>query len=144
MDEKNMCGLNFGIQFNVISPSAPGVTRVIQQIVHLILVRRHLPKFLNRHMDKRILLTKRIKIHYYKDDVIPRGGHLPVKQNRVIISGIEAQIRVHLKRAVLLPDAVYARDPIFDVSLRIPITLLELVLLGIEILLATWQRLVLE
>jgi len=55
MDEKNVCGLNFGIQFNVILPAAPGVTRIAQQIVYLILVGCHLPKFLNRHMDKGIL-----------------------------------------------------------------------------------------
>ncbi len=61
VDEKNVCGLNFGIQFNVILPAAPGVTRIVQQIVYLILVGCHLPKFLNRHMDKRILLAKRIR-----------------------------------------------------------------------------------
>jgi hypothetical protein len=52
VDEKNVCGLNFGIQFNVILPAAPDVTRIVQQIVHLILIASCLPKFLNRHMDK--------------------------------------------------------------------------------------------
>src|SRR5262245_53759369 len=53
------------------------------------------------------------------------------------------QVRVHLKRAVLLSDSVYSRDPILDVPGCIPIALFELVLLGIEILLTTRQRLVL-
>src|SRR5215475_12955053 len=94
-------------------------------------------------MDKGILLAKRIKVHHHEDDVVPRGGHLAVEQNRIVIGGIEAQVCVHLKGAVLLADSVYSRDPILDVSRRVPIALLELVLLGIEILFATWQRLVL-
>ena len=52
VDEKNVCGLNFWIQFNVILPAAPDVTRIVQQIVHVIFIAFHLPEFLNRHMDK--------------------------------------------------------------------------------------------
>lgn len=29
VNEENVCGLNFWIQFNVISPTAPNVTRVV-------------------------------------------------------------------------------------------------------------------
>jgi hypothetical protein len=89
------------------------------------------------------LLAKRVKIHHHEDDVVPRGGHLCVKQNRVVIGVIEAQVRERLKRAVLFPDSVYARNPVLDVSGRIPIAFLKLVLLGIEILLTTRQGLVL-
>jgi len=28
--DKDVCWLNFGVQFNVILPAAPGVTRVVQ------------------------------------------------------------------------------------------------------------------
>src|SRR5262245_17099601 len=56
---------------------------------------------------------------------------------------IEAQVRVHLKRAVLLADLIDARNPGFDVSGRIPIAFLELVFFGIKVLLTTWQSLIL-
>ena len=52
VDEKKVCGLNFGIQFNVILPAAPGVSRIVQQIVHLILIAFHPPEFLNRHTNE--------------------------------------------------------------------------------------------
>jgi hypothetical protein len=42
-----------------------------------------------------------------------------------------------LKCAVLLPDLVYARDPILDVSQCIPVALLQLILLGIKVFLPT-------
>src|SRR4030095_3749831 len=87
MDEKNVSWLNFGVQFNVILPAAPHVTGVGQQIVYLILVRRHLSKFSNRHMDKRTLLAKWIEIYRHKDDVVPGWGHLAIEQNRVVIGG---------------------------------------------------------
>jgi hypothetical protein len=48
VDEKNVCGLNFGIKFNVILPAAPCVTRIVQQIVYLIFVGCHLAKFSDR------------------------------------------------------------------------------------------------
>ena len=51
VDEKNVCGLNSGIEFHVVLSSAPGITRIVQQIVHLILIVFHLAKLLNWHVD---------------------------------------------------------------------------------------------
>src|SRR2546430_6732727 len=85
----------------------------------------------------------RIQIYDYENDVVPRRGHLAVKQNGVVLGVVEPQIRIKLEGAVLFPDFVYSRDPVFDVSRRVPIALLELIFLGIETFLATRQSLVL-
>src|SRR6266496_4960915 len=83
----------------------------------------------------------RIQIYDNENDVVPPRGHLAVKQNGVIVGVVKSQIGVHLERAIFLPDLVYSRDPVFDVSRRVPIALLKLIFFGIEILLATRQSL---
>ena len=56
---------------------------------------------------------------------------------------VETQVIVQLQRAVFSSDLIEPRDPVFNVSRRIPVALLELVFLRIEIFLATGQRLIL-
>ena len=101
-----MRGLNFGIEFHVISTAAPGVCRAAEQILYLIYVAFHLSELINRNIDKRILFAMRIKIHHDENDVIARSSHLAVKQNGVIVGVMEPQIRVKLQRAVFLSDFV--------------------------------------
>src|SRR5262249_4938875 len=104
--EKNMRWLNVWIEFHVITPAAPGISRAAQQVLHLIHVTLHLSETLNRNIDKRILLAMRIKIHNDENDVITRDGHLAVKQNGVVVGVVEPQIGVKLKRPVFLSDFV--------------------------------------
>src|SRR5207245_5087460 len=134
--------LDFGIELNVVAAAAPEVARIAQEIVHLIEVTFHRAKLIDRYIDIRILFTMGIKIHNDKNDVVACGRHFAVKQDRVIIRLIEAQVIVKMKRAILGPDLIQPRDPILDVLRRVPIPLLQLILLGIQIFLATGQSVV--
>ena len=49
--QENVRRLNLRIELDVIAAAAPGVARVVQQIVHLICVAFHLPELVNRHID---------------------------------------------------------------------------------------------
>src|SRR5213076_1081681 len=49
---ENMRRLNFWIELDVIAAAAPDITRVAQQIVHLIDIALHLPELINRHVDE--------------------------------------------------------------------------------------------
>src|SRR5205823_13254724 len=90
-----------------------------------------------------MLFAMWIKIHHNQNDVVARRGHLAVKQNGFVIGRIESQIRIQLKRTVLLSNSISSRDPVLDVSRRVPIASLELIFFRIEILLAIRQSLVL-
>src|SRR3989442_10508802 len=103
---KNMRRLYFRIELNVITAAAPDITRVAEQIVHFIDVALHLPELINRHIDERMLFTMRIEIHYDENNVVARSGHFAVKQDCVVLSGIESQIRVRPKCTVFLSDFV--------------------------------------
>jgi hypothetical protein len=61
---ENMRRLNFGIELDVIAAAAPDITRIAEQIVHLIDVALHVPEPINRHIDERMLFAMRIEIHY--------------------------------------------------------------------------------
>ena len=61
---ENMSRLNFRIELDVIAAAAPDITRVAEQIVHLIDVALHLPELINRYIDERMLSAMRIEIHY--------------------------------------------------------------------------------
>src|ERR1041385_7262257 len=91
---KDMRRLDFGIELNVVAASAPDVTRVAEKIVHLIEVTFHRTKLIDWYIDIGMLFAIWIKIHDDKNDVVARGRHLAVKQNRVIISVIEAKVVV--------------------------------------------------
>src|ERR1700719_4110946 len=109
---KNVRRLNLRVELHVITSPVPNVARVAEQIVHLIDVPFHGTKLLNRNIDKRVLFAMRIEIDDDQDDVVARGGHLPVKNDRVVVSVIELQIIFELKRSIRLPDLIQARDPI--------------------------------
>ena len=98
--------LNFWIELDVISAAAPDVTGAAEQIVHLIGIALHLSELINGHIDERMLGPMRIEVHDDENDVIARGGHLAIKQNCVILGGVESQIRVKLKRAVFFSDFI--------------------------------------
>src|SRR5207249_12202537 len=103
---ENMRRLNFGIELDVIAAAAPDITRIAEQIVHLIDVALHVPEPINRHIDERMLFAMRIEIHYNWNDVVARSGHFAVKQDCVVLGGVESQTRVRLKPTVLLLDFV--------------------------------------
>ena len=54
-DAKDMGRLHLRIQFDVVCASAPNVTRIIQEIVHLISICLHRAKIFQRDVDIRIL-----------------------------------------------------------------------------------------
>src|SRR5919106_4982963 len=90
-----------------------------------------------------MLFAMWIEIHNNENDVVARGSHFAIKQDCFVLGGVESQVIVKLKGAVLLSDFVEPRDPILNVSRRIPVALFELIFLGVEVLFATWQSLVL-
>src|SRR6266480_644381 len=90
-----------------------------------------------------MLFAMWIEVHNDENDVVPRGGHFAIKQDCFVLRGVKSKVIVKLKSAVLLSDFVYPRDPVFNVSRRVPVAFLELVFLGVEVLFATWQSLVL-
>src|SRR6266404_5528313 len=89
-----------------------------------------------------MLFAMGIKIDNDKNNVVACRRHFAVKEDRVIISVIEAQVIVKMERAILGPNLIQPRDPILDVLRGVPIPLLELILFGIQIFLATGQSVV--
>src|SRR6266487_788178 len=139
---KNMRRLDFGIELNVVAAAAPDIARIAQEIMHLVNIAFHGTKLIDRDIDIRMLFAMGIKIDDDQNDVVACACHFPITQDRVIIRVIEAQIIVKMKRAIFAPDSIEPPDPILDVSRRVPIPLLELILLGIQIFLATGQSVV--
>jgi hypothetical protein len=103
---ENMRRLNLRIELDVVSAAAPDVARIVQQIVHFICVALHLAELINRHIDIRMLLAMGIEIHNNKNDIVARSGHFAVKQDCFVLCGVESQVIVKLKSAVLLSDFV--------------------------------------
>src|SRR5438093_4743362 len=87
-DTKDMGRLNFRIELDVISATAPGVTRVAQQIVHLIHVTLHFPELINRYIDIRTLFAVRVEIDDDENDIVASGSHFAVKQNCVVVGRV--------------------------------------------------------
>src|SRR5437867_1227414 len=90
-----------------------------------------------------MLLPMRVEIHDYQNNVVPGRGHFSVAKNSVVVGVIESQVIIKAESAICPPDLIETRNPIFDVSGRVPITLLELILFRIEIFLASWKSFVL-
>ena len=103
---ENMRGMDVWIELDVISAAPPDVARIAQQIVHLVCVAFHLAELINRHIDIGMLFVMWIEIHDKENDVVPRGGHLSIKQDCFVFGGIESQVIVKLKRAVVFSDFV--------------------------------------
>src|SRR5947207_2656083 len=81
-----------------------------------------------------------IEIDHDQNDIVTRCGHLPVKNDRLVIGLVKSQIILELKGAVRFSNLVQTRDPILDVAGAIPIALLVLIFLRMDVLLATRQR----
>ena len=105
-DAKDMRRLDLWIQLHVISRPMPEITRIAQEVVHLINIRFHRAKIFQRDVNIRMLDALWIQIHHDQDDVVPRRGHFSVTENGVILSPVEAQVIVEMQRAILLPNAV--------------------------------------
>ena len=105
-DPKNMRGLNFRIELDVISASAPDVAGIAQKVVHLIGVVFHFAKFVDRHIDIGILFAVWIEINDHQYDVVAGRGHFPLKQNGFVVGLIEPQVIVRLKGAIFFPDLI--------------------------------------
>jgi hypothetical protein len=135
--------LNFRIELDVISATAPDVARVAQQIVHLIYVALHLAELIDRYIDISTLFAMRIEIDDDENDIVASGSHFAVKQNGVVIGAVKSQVIVKLECSVFLSNLVQPRDPVLDISRSVPIPFFPLILFGIEILLTSRQGLVL-
>src|SRR5205823_1527709 len=105
-DAENVGRLNFGVQLYIIAAAVPDVTLPGQKIVHLIGIALDRSKLINRNVDKRMLFSMWIEIHHYQNDVVARGGHFPVKENRVIVGVIKTQVIVKTERTVRPPDLI--------------------------------------
>ena len=86
------------------------------------------------HINHRVLAPIRIKIDYHENRIVPRRCRFAVKQNCIIIGGVEAQVIVELKSAIFATNFVQARDVALDVTRRVPVAFLKLILLRVEIL----------
>src|SRR6267378_3340384 len=127
------------IELDVIAPPVPGITRIIEQIVHLIWLAFTVTEQFDWHVDHRVLPAIRIEIYHDENDVLSSRCCFAIKQDRPVVCVVETQIIVELQRPILTPDRVQARDKLFDITRRVPVALLKLILLRIEVFFAPRQ-----
>src|ERR1022692_1707837 len=86
---KDVSRLNLRIELHIISPAMPNVTRVAQEVVHLIGIAFHRTKLVDRNVDIGVLFAMRIEVHDHENNVVTRHRHFSVKQNGVVVRLIE-------------------------------------------------------
>src|ERR1700730_17681497 len=83
---------------------------------------------------------ERIDRNKEQQDVIQSGGSLRVEQNLVIFDRVKSKVFVEMQRSIFPSDLVQLGDIVLNISRRIPISLLKLVLLGIQVFFAIRDR----
>lgn len=99
-DPEDMGRLDFGIKLHIVAAPVPNVARLTKKIVDLISVPFHRAKLFHWKFDERMLFSMGIEVHDDNDDVVPRGGHFRVTEDRVIVRVEKSQIVVGPKRPV--------------------------------------------
>ena len=120
-------GRNLGVEADEIAAAGPDVAVVGEQVVHLVGISGHPAEFLEWDVDECVLCVPHVEVHDDEDDVIPRGGHLDVVEDEVVVGLAEAEVAKFVQGAVVTTDRVQSRDPWLDVPGRVPVAFLELI-----------------
>src|SRR5437588_3334947 len=121
-----MCGLDFGIELNVVAAAAPNVTHIAEEVVNLINIAFHGAKLIDRYIDIGMLFAMGIKIDNDKNDAVARRRDFAIKQDRVIISVIETQVIVKIESAILGQNVILPRYTVLDVLRHVQIMFVQL------------------
>ena len=133
-EPKNVANSFTWVEPYVVAPSAPGVANSRQQIFHFEhLVLAKIEVF-QGNMDHALMHLLRIEIDNH-DQVIARNM-LVESDDLFVFRREKAQIPQRGQSGIFSADSIESGDVVFDIAELIPFALANLVLLGIEVLLA--------
>src|SRR2546429_4735446 len=119
-----------GVELHEVAPPFPAVVAGGDGIVQLVSVAGRAVEIYPPR-----LRISRVEIQRHQDEVVPRL--LGVADELVIVGRMEAQAPVALQRGILLPHGVQAADERPQAVRPIALPALDLVLLRVEVLLAS-------
>src|SRR5215472_18914460 len=124
------------IELDIVVPAAPDVTRVAQEIVNLEGLSFGNAEDVQVEIGPTRLSPSRIEIDHHQHRAALLAGRFAVAEELCVVDAVKAQVPVEVKRGIVAPSRVHAGDEIAQASGLVETAVLDLVLLGIEVLLA--------
>src|SRR5579875_1700655 len=142
---KNVSGHFLWIELHVIVRALPEVAILGDQIVHLIFLMRFQLKIVQRKIKPAGLPVMGIEVDDDHDDVRTILAHFAVGNDLIVVHGMKPESDVALQSSVVLADSIDLRDQSFQAVGTLDVPDAYLVLLRVEILLASgMQRAILK
>src|ERR1700736_1028407 len=128
------------IQHHKITAAVPNKFLTCQEVFNLERVIGMDAKPLQRDISETALAVKRVEIHKDENDIVQCFCRLGIEDDLFVLHRVKPQVLVIVQCAIVATNAIKLRYIFLDIARSVPVSFLELVLLGIQIFFLTWNR----